>query len=101
MGTNYSYQIKEYYGVNCYIPSDGRCFTKCFKKLYPYVMKADQMFDDFLFNNNRKGIMTNARLGQFNMKVNTNLTYYNEKNRHVYPKYMVNNNEVFSLPNIW
>ena len=31
MGTNYSYQIKEYYGVNCYISSDGRCFIKCFK----------------------------------------------------------------------
>ena len=31
MGTNYSYQIKEYYGVNCYIPSDGRCYIKCFK----------------------------------------------------------------------
>ena len=30
MGTNYSYQIEEYYGVNCYIPSDGRCFYKVF-----------------------------------------------------------------------
>ena len=73
----------------CYIPSDGRYFIKCFKKLYPYVTNFDQMFDDFLFNNNRrdrKGIMTNARFGQFNKKFNTNLTYCNEKDRHEYPK---------------
>ena len=78
MGINYSYQIKEYYGVNCYIPSDGRCFIKCFKQLYPSVTNADHMFDDFLFNDNRKdrkGITTNARFGQFNKKFNTNLTY--------------------------
>ena len=72
MGTNYLYQIKEYEGTNCYIPSDGRCFIKCFKKLYPLITDADQMFDNFLFNDNRKdrkGIMTNARFGQFNKKL--------------------------------
>ena len=45
-------------------------------------MNANQMFDDFLFNRNRrdrKGIMTNARFGQFNERYNTNLAYYNEK----------------------
>ena len=73
MGTNYSHQIKEYCSVNCYIPSDGRCFIKIFKKLYPSVTNANQMFDDFLFNydkKDRKGIMTNARFGQFNIKFN-------------------------------
>ena len=57
------------------------------------MTNADQMFDDFLFNNNRKdrkGIMTNARFGQFNKKFITNLTYYNEKDRYEYPKQMVN-----------
>ena len=70
----------------------------CFKKLYPYVTNADHMFDDFLFNSNRKdrkGIMTNAIFGQFNKKFNSNLTYFGEKDRHEYPKYMVNNNDVF------
>ena len=69
MGANYLYQIKEYCGVNCYIPSDGRCFIKCFEKIYPYGTYANQMFDDFLFNDyikDRKGIMTNARFGALN-----------------------------------
>ena len=84
---------------------------KVFQKLCPYVTNADHTFDDFLFYNNRKdrkGIMTNARFGQFNKKFNTNLTYYNENDRHEYPKQMANNGSkgttVFSfnkLPNIW
>ena len=48
----------------------------------------------FQFNDNRKdrkGIMTNARFGQFNKMFNTNLTYYNENDRHEYPKQMANN----------
>ena len=105
MGTNYLYQIKEYEGTNCYIPSDGRCFIKCFKKLYPLITDADQMFDNFLFNDNRKdrkGIMTNARFGQFNKKLEShykmpfNLTYYNENDRHDYPKQLLQN-----LTNTW
>ena len=39
-----------------------------------------------------KGIMTNARFVQFNKRFNTNLTYYNEKDRHEYPKQETNNN---------
>ena len=105
MGTNYLYQIKEYEGTNCYIPSDGRCFIKCFKKLYPLITDADQMFDNFLFNDNRKdrkGIMTNARFGQFSKKLEShykmpfNLTYYNENDRHEYPKQLLQN-----LTNTW
>ena len=46
------------------------------------------MFDNFLFNDNRKdrkGIMTNAKFGQFNKSFfGTNLTYHNEKDRHEY-----------------
>ena len=54
MGINFLYKIKEYCSTNCYIPSDGRCFIKCIKKLYPNIKNADQIFDDFLFNYNRK-----------------------------------------------
>ena len=95
MGINSLFKIEEYCGENCYIPSDGRCFIKCFKQLYLNITNADEMFDDFLLNNNRKDgkeIMTNARFGQFNKKFNTNITYYNEKDKHEYPKQLINNN---------
>ena len=76
-------------------------FIKCFK--HPSVTNADHMFDDFLFYNSRKdrkGIMPNARFGQFNKKFNTNLTYYNEKDRHEYPKQTTVSSSD-KMPNIW
>ena len=102
MGTSHLFRIEEYFGQNCYIPTNGRCFIKCFKQLYPqFKEEADQIFRDFLLNDNRKdrkGIMTNARFGAFNKKLESyyktsfNLTYYNEKDRHEYPRQPPNNN---------
>ena len=46
--------------------------------------------------------MTYARFGQFNKKFNTNLTYYNEKDRHEYLKQTtVPSFFKTALPNIW
>ena len=99
MGTNCLYKINEYIGRYCYIPTDGRCFLKCYimwkqfhlnRILSPQEQEiCSNNFNNFLFNHNRKdrkGIMTNARFGEFNRLYDENLTYYNENDRHIYPK---------------
>ena len=105
MGTNYLFKISEYYGRNCYIPSDGKCFIKCYifwRAMYlnreitnEEINLYHNIFNDFLFNENRKdrkGIMSNARFSKFNTFIDTKLnenyhiSYYNKKDRHFYPK---------------
>ena len=74
MGTNCLYKINEYIGRYCYIPTDGKCFLKCYimwKQFHlnrilspPEQEICSNNFNNFLFNHNRKdrkGIMTNAR----------------------------------------
>ncbi|ESP04094.1 hypothetical protein LOTGIDRAFT_171066 [Lottia gigantea] len=80
-------KIKEYIGINCYIPSDGCCFVKCVN----YVLNKDytREFQDFINSfqkSNRKGVMTSARICEFNKKFNTNFQIYMPKHRHFQPK---------------
>ncbi|ESO92312.1 hypothetical protein LOTGIDRAFT_162615 [Lottia gigantea] len=81
-------KINEYNdGINCYIPSDGYCFVKCLN----YVLNKDytKEFQDFINSfskSNRKGVMTTARICEFNKKFNTNFQIYMPKHRHFQPK---------------
>ncbi|ESO99910.1 hypothetical protein LOTGIDRAFT_158068 [Lottia gigantea] len=80
-------KIKEYIGINCYIPSDGCCFVKCVNR----VLNEDytREFQDFINSfqkSNRKGVMTTARICEFNKKFNTNFQIYMPKHRHFQPK---------------
>ncbi|ESP02035.1 hypothetical protein LOTGIDRAFT_157165 [Lottia gigantea] len=80
-------KIKEYIGINCYIPSDGCCFVKCVN----YVLNKDytREFQDFINSfqkSNRKGVMTSARICEFNKKFNTNFQIYMPKHRLFQPK---------------
>ncbi|ESO90925.1 hypothetical protein LOTGIDRAFT_175785 [Lottia gigantea] len=80
-------KIKEYIGINCYIPSDGCCFVKCVN----HVLNKDytREFQDFINSfqkSNRKGVMTSARICEFNKKFNTNFQIYMPKHRHFQPK---------------
>ncbi|ESO88584.1 hypothetical protein LOTGIDRAFT_165367 [Lottia gigantea] len=80
-------KINEYIGINCYIPSDGYCFVKCVNR----VLNEDytREFQDFINSfskSNRKGVMTTARICEFNKKFNTNFQIYMPKHRHVQPK---------------
>ncbi|ESO96109.1 hypothetical protein LOTGIDRAFT_160094 [Lottia gigantea] len=80
-------KIKEYIGINCYIPSDGCCSVKCVN----HVLNEDytREFQDFINSfqkSNRKGVMTTARICEFNKKFNTNFQIYMPKHRHFQPK---------------
>ncbi|ESO98766.1 hypothetical protein LOTGIDRAFT_158712 [Lottia gigantea] len=80
-------KIKEYIGINCYIPSDGYCFVKCVNN----VLNEDytREFHDFINSfskSNRKGVMTSARISEFDEKFNTYFQIYMPKHRHFQPK---------------
>ena len=86
-GTQLLFTIKEYVGEYCYIPTDGACFIKCVN----YVLKRDltKEFNDFIYSyskHNRNGIMTQARIGEFNKKNETLFQIYNPKDRSLYPR---------------
>ncbi|ESO86699.1 hypothetical protein LOTGIDRAFT_166974 [Lottia gigantea] len=86
-GGNLLKKINEYIGENCYIPSDGYCFIKCVN----IFMNKDltKQFQDFINSfpkSNRKGVMTTARICEFNKKFNTNFQMYMPKHRHFQPK---------------
>ncbi|ESP04710.1 hypothetical protein LOTGIDRAFT_170546 [Lottia gigantea] len=80
-------KIKEYIGINCYIPSDGYCFVKCVNRVLNEDYTRD--FQDFINSfskSNRKGVMTTARISEFNEKFNTYFQIYMPKHRHFQPK---------------
>ena len=91
MGINSSFTISEYKGENCYIPSQDKCFLKC----YYYLKNNEQLNIESEFERNsylihkeknRKGVMTNAKISKFNYCFNESLQYYNPNDRHLYPK---------------
>ncbi|ESO96057.1 hypothetical protein LOTGIDRAFT_160040 [Lottia gigantea] len=81
-------KINEYgSGINCYVPSDGYCFVKCVN----HIMNKDytKEFQDFINSfskSNRKGVVTTARICEFNKKFNTYFQIYMPKHRHFQPK---------------
>ena len=93
MGINNHFTINEYKGKFCYIPSEDKCFIKCYNYLMNHnvdeSLKIEKEFENFLFNTqskNRKGVMCNAKISKFNEHFKTNVQYYNEKDRHRYPR---------------
>ncbi|ESP02085.1 hypothetical protein LOTGIDRAFT_157235 [Lottia gigantea] len=80
-------KINEYIGINCYIPSDGYCFVKCVNRvLNEDYTKEFQDFINSFSKSNRKGVMTTARICEFNKKFNTYFQIYMPKHRHFQPK---------------
>ena len=86
-GTKLLKRINEYSGENCYIPTDGMCFIKCVK----FILKRDMVdeFNEFIYSfrkNDRPGIMTCARFGEFNKRFDTKFQYYTPRNRMLNPR---------------
>ena len=60
-GTDFTQDIIEYTGNNCYIPTSGNCFIKCIN----YFTKKEytEEFLNFIRpEKNRSGVMTSARI---------------------------------------
>ena len=71
-GTNYTQEIVEYLGQNCYIPTSGMCFIKCIN----YFTKKDytEEFLTFIRTEQRRStVMTSARIQPFCEKYNINI----------------------------
>ncbi|ESO92981.1 hypothetical protein LOTGIDRAFT_162007 [Lottia gigantea] len=86
-GTELLKKINEYKGRNCYIPTNGNCFIKCVN----HVLNKDltNEFKNFIINFpkvNRKGVMTTARINEFNKKCETSFQIYTLKNRNLRPR---------------
>ena len=77
-GTNYMQEIVEHHGQNCYIPTSGMCFIKCFNRF----TKKDYTNEFLTFIRSEKyrsGVMTTARIQPFCKKYNINIGYFNGK----------------------
>ncbi|ESP00224.1 hypothetical protein LOTGIDRAFT_173385 [Lottia gigantea] len=86
-GTDLLKKINEYEGENCFIPTDGHCFIKCVNRVLnkDLTCKFQEYINGFS-KANRKGVMTCARMNEFNKKFNTSFQIYNPKNRHFHPR---------------
>ena len=80
------FSIEEYESENVFIPTSDNCFYKCVQKVYPEIKYED--FNSWFFqsSNVQKGQMTLALINKFNQHFNTSITYFNENDRHLYPK---------------
>ncbi|ESO97223.1 hypothetical protein LOTGIDRAFT_174506 [Lottia gigantea] len=86
-GTGLLKKINEYEGENCYIPTDGHCFIKFVNRVLNKDLKCKfQEYINGFSKANRKGVMTCARMKEFNKKFNTSFQIYNPKNRHLHPR---------------
>ncbi|ESP01415.1 hypothetical protein LOTGIDRAFT_157596 [Lottia gigantea] len=84
-GTDLLKKINEYEGENCYIPTDGHCFIVNRVLNEDYTREFQEYINGFS-KANRKGVMTCARMKEFNKKFNTSFQIYNPKNRHFHPR---------------
>jgi hypothetical protein len=89
-----NYKGQKYEGVNCYIPNIVTSPNSEIQSLKDVVCKViTQRYKTFLFKNIgdlRGGIMTYSKVDPLNKFMNTNITYYNSKDRHTYPKKTIN-----------
>jgi hypothetical protein len=78
-----SYHLIPYRGDKCFAP----------KELYECINEIMiERYKKFLHNNSGhtgKGVMTEKKMASFNNKFNTNYLRYNENDRHLYPKKML------------
>ena len=82
-GTNHLFDIDEYFGTNCYIPTGNNCFVKCIN----YLTGKDYTSEYLEFINEsdrRKNVMTLARIQPFVKKYEIDLGYFNGK--EVWPR---------------
>ena len=71
-GTDFTQDIVEYIGNNCYIPTSGNCFIKCFK----YLTGKDYTEEILTFirtEQRRSNVVTSARIQPFCRKYNINI----------------------------
>ena len=88
-GCSFDKIIVEYRGNNCFIPTKGYCFVKCFNYLTGQDYK--QKYLDFIRSEQRRSnIMTKARIQPFCRANNINLGYYNDD--RVFPRSVTNRN---------
>lgn len=80
------FSIQEYETENVFIPTSDNCFFKCAKKIYPDLNHEE--FNSWFFTASKvqKGQMTLSLINKFNKKFNKSITWYNETDRHLYPK---------------
>ena len=77
-GSNHLFDIEEYFGTNCYIPTGKNCFVKCIN----YLTGEDytQQYLEFISDSDRrKNVMTLAKIQPFCKKYNIDLGYFNGK----------------------
>ena len=77
-GSNHLFDIEEYFGTNCYIPTGNNCFVKCIN----YLTGNDytQQYLDFISEGDRrKNVMTLARIQPFCKKMKLILVILMEK----------------------
>ena len=95
-GCNFDKIIIEYCGKNCFIPTKGYCFIKCFNFLTGEDYK--QKYLDFIRNEKRRSnVMTMARVQPFCRANNINLGYYNKD--RVFPRTVTNRDSALYLYN--
>ena len=80
---NHLFDIEEYHGKNCYIPTGQNCFLKCIN----YLTGKDYKNEYFEFINSegrRKNVMTLARIQPFCSKYNINIGCYKKMKKDYY-----------------
>ena len=84
-GSNHLYDILEYHGQNCYIPTGQNFFLKCIN----YLTGKDYKNEYFEFINSegrRKNVMTLARIQPFCKKYNINIGIYKQNEKRILPR---------------
>ena len=84
-GSNHLYDILEYHGKNCYIPTGQNCFLKCIN----YLTGKDYKKEYFQFINSegrRKNVMTIARIQPFCSKNNIDIGIYKQIEKRILPR---------------
>ena len=78
IGYDFKHEIIEYRGINCFIPTKGYCFLKCFN----YLTNSDykEQYLDFIRTEKRRSSFTTmAHIQPCLRKLGINLGYYSGK----------------------
>ena len=74
-GTGFKQDFVEYTGNICYIPTSGKCFTKCINR-FTNKDYTEEFLTFFRTVQIRSNVMTSARVQLFSGKYNINIGYY-------------------------
>ena len=95
-GSNHLYDIQEYHGKNCYIPTSQNCFLKCIN----YLTGKDYKNEYFQFINSegrRKSVMTLARIQPFCKKNNIDIGIYKQNEKRILPRTVTDKSKALFL----